>query len=84
MHRTTIEVDDKVLLTLKRICANEGRKLKHLVLELIRTGLQVRGQRQKASTTGLTTWHTSKAPLPKGIDPADRATYSHHTERTVL
>lgn len=84
MHRTTIELDDKMLRVLKSICANEGRKFKHLVLELLRYGLQVRNaQRSSAVGRGLVTWHTGKEALPKEINPADRGTYAHHLDRPV-
>lgn len=84
VHRTTIEIDDKMLRVLKSICTNEGRKFKHLVLELIRYGLQVRQeQRSTTSARGLSIWHTGKGALPKGIDPADRSTYHHELERPL-
>lgn len=83
MHRTTIELDDKLLRTLKEICVHEGRKFKHLVLELIRSGLQIRTNRRRLSVRGLTAWHTGKASLPRGIDPADRATYTSYLERRL-
>lgn len=73
-----------MLRVLKSICTNEGRKFKHLVLELIRYGLQVRqAQHSTASSRRLVTWHTGKGMLPKGIDPADRSTYQHELERPL-
>ncbi|MBI4239012.1 MAG: hypothetical protein HY696_11455 [Deltaproteobacteria bacterium] len=83
MHRTTIEMDDQLLRTLKRLCVSEGRRLKHLVVELIRGGLEARTERRHTAAARLATWHTSKRPLPAGIDPADRTSYLPDLERPL-
>lgn len=86
MHRTTVELDDKLLRHLKEICAKERKTFKQLVLDLVRAGLGVRyGPRKKAleSSPPLRHWVTSKVELPKGIDPADRSTYWHFLQRPL-
>lgn len=83
MHRTTIELDDKLLRSLKEICAREKKTFKQLVLDLIRAGWTARYRAKKEVRVGLARWITSKNPLPRGIDPADRSTYWPFIQRPL-
>lgn len=86
MHRTTIELDDKLLRNLKEICAKERKTFKGLVLELVRAGMGLRWEGKKRTgekSNPLSHWITSKVSLPKGIDPADRSTYWPFIQRPL-
>jgi len=82
MHRTTIEIDEKLLQSIKGICVKKRKKMKHFVLELIRSGFEVYIENNKqVKPNGFVSWHTSKNLLPKEIDPADRSSYQSSTDR---
>ena len=75
MHRTTIELDDKTLSTLKNICVKEHKTFKKVVLEVVQHGLLAIKQSPKKVDNPLKGWITVEGPLPQGIDIADRSTY---------
>lgn len=72
--KTTVEIDDALLIAAKKRAAEERRPLRALFEEALRAQLAV--SRQRPGRAPKVQWVVVDGGLPAGLDPADRAAMS--------
>lgn len=68
--KTTVDIDDALLVAAKKHAAEQRRTLRSLIEEGLRMQLSRRSVNRSAPNIG---WVVVEGGLPAGIDPADRA-----------
>jgi len=71
--KTTVDIDDDLLVAAKKHAAHHRKTLRALIEEGLRAQLTLRRARPKTQTVD---WVVVDGGLPPGLDPSDRAAMS--------